>query len=329
MPSNDLTIEQRIVIFYLNMTGQSNAKIARKIGCHRATVGRELQRNRSPFGHYLPDFAQQMADQRRRKPRHRPVTGDEPLMRHVEDRIVAGWSPEQIAGRLQAVGHDRLPGRSISHATIYHWIWSCPDRAERLKPHLRVACKPRRKPYGKPSRRGQIPGRVSIDDRPEIVDARNRVGDWELDTVVGKGRSGYITTAVERRSRYLVARQVGQATSKTVCDALYHSLRRLPAEQLLTLTADNGREFTQHKLLARRLGVDVYFAHPYSSWERGTNENTNGLLRQYVPKKMDLKCLTDSQLAVYVRRLNLRPRKCLNYRTPDEVFWCRLVALVI
>jgi IS30 family transposase len=242
----------------------------------------------------------------------RPKTGDRALMAYVESQLHRHWSPEQIAGRLRAVPPRGLTGVRISHTTIYRWIWSDLERAAQLKGFLRIACRPRRKPYGKPSKRGQIPGRVSIDDRPAVVELRDRIGDWEGDTVVGKGRSGYVMTNVERASRYTVARKLEAATAEAMERALYAAMRRLPAAKRRTQTFDNGREFARHKSIASRLGVAVYFAHPYSSWERGTNENTNGLLRQYLPKKTDFSTLTDWQLASYVWQLNNRPRKCLN-----------------
>jgi IS30 family transposase len=250
-------------------------------------------------------------------------------MGHVADKLQRHWSPQQIAGRLRAVPPRALTGVTISHTTIYRWIWSKPERAAQLKVFLRIACRPRRKPYGKPSKRGQIPGRVSIDDRPAEVERRDRIGDWEGDTVVGKGRSGYVMTNVERASRYTVARKLEAATAEATAQALYEAMRRLPAAKRRTQTFDNGKEFARHKSIASRLGVAVYFAHPYSSWERGTNENTNGLLRQYLPKKTDFSTLTDWQLASYVWQLNNRPRKCLNYRTPAEVFHERPVALTM
>ena len=216
---------------------------------------------------------------------------------------------------------------SISHATIYRWIWSRPERSKRFRPYLRIARKKRRKPYGKPSRRGQIPNRVSIEDRPKVVARRSRLGDWEGDTVVGKGHSGYVATSVDRTSRYLVARKQHGCSAKETTASLHSSMRRLPSDRRRTLTVDNGREFTRHEDIARLLSLSVYFAHPYSSWERGTNENTNGLLRQYLPKDQPFTQLTNWQLEVYVNQLNNRPRKCLNYRTPAEVFWRRTVAL--
>ena len=218
---------------------------------------------------------------------------------------------------------------TVSHTTIYRWIWSDPQRSEQFRPFLRVAWKKRRKPYGKPSKRGQIPGRVSIEQRPAAAEERSRLGDWEADTMVGMARRGYLATCVDRASRYLVARKMDRCTSKAINEKLHEAMRRLPAEKRKTVTTDNGREFAGHRKLARLLGVSVYFAHPYSAWERGTCENTNGLLRQYVPKGTDFLQLTDWQVESYVRALNNRPRKCLNYRTPAEVFWRRRVALTM
>jgi IS30 family transposase len=326
MSYRHLSESDRTVIFYLQMDHRSQAEIARILGRHRSSIGRELARNVSAWGQYLPDLAQQRA-RRRRQERPRPRTGDEALMAHVEQKLRACWSPEQIAGRLKAQPPKHLAGRSISHTTIYRWIWSDRRRAERFRPYLRIAWRKRRKPYGKASKRGQIPGRVSIEARPEVAAGRQRIGDWEADTVVGKGRSGYVTTAVDRASRYLVARKLDRCTALQINAALHAGMRRLPAEKRQTMTTDNGREFAGHRRLGQLLGLQVYFAHPYSAWERGTCENTNGLLRQYLPKKTDFSLLTDWQLASYVWQLNSRPRKCLNYRTPAEVFHERPVAL--
>jgi len=326
MSYRHLSESERSVIFYLQMDHRSQAEIARILGRHRSSIGRELGRNVSACGQYLPGLAQQRA-RGRRQGRRRARTGDEALMAHVDQKLRARWSPEQIAGRLKAQPPKHLAGRSISHTTIYRWIWSDRRRAERFRPYLRIAWRKRRKPYGKASKRGQIPGRVSIEERPEVAAGRQRIGDWEADTVVGKGRSGYVTTAVDRASRYLVARKLDRCTAMRINGALHDGMRRLPAEKRQTLTTDNGREFAGHRRLGKLLGLQVYFAHPYSAWERGTCENTNGLLRQYLPKKTDFSMLTDWQLASYVWQLNSRPRKCLSYRTPAEVFHERPVAL--
>ena len=327
MSYKHLTQKERYFIYHMRMAGWSVARIGRTIRRPRCTISREVKRNSNRCGQYFDDHAQRLAAERRLAACRRPCTGDADLMAHVESKLLTKWSPEQIAGRLEVAPPKTLEGKTISHATIYRWIWACPDRAERLRPHLRVACKKRRKPYGKPSKRGQIPNRVSIDDRPAVVDDRERLGDWEGDTVVGKGRSGYVLTNVDRASRYLVTRKLDRPTAQGVQDALYHAMRRLPKSKRQTQTFDNGREFAGHETIARLLGLEVYFAHPYSSWERGTNENTNGLLRQYLPKSRDFGSLTPCELAGYNWQLNNRPRKCLNYRTPAEVFHQRLVAL--
>jgi len=309
------------------MGGFSQAAIGRCLRRSPSTIGRELTRNLNSSGQYLPDIAQIKANARRQACICRPVTGNDALLSHVAGRIEQRWSPEQIAGRLTVTPPKDLAGITISHATIYRWIWAKPERSQRYRPYLRIAKKKRRKPYGKPSRRGQIPNRVSIDKRPKVVARRSRLGDWEGDTVVGKGHSGYVATSVERASRYLVARKQQGCSAKETTASLYSSMRRLPPDRRRTLTLDNGREFTRHEDIARLLGLNVYFAHAYSSWERGTNENTNGLLRQYLPKGEPFTQLTSWQLERYVNELNNRPRKCLNYRTPAEVFWCRIVAL--
>jgi len=321
MSYRHLTESERTVIFYLNMDNRSQAEIARKLGRHPTTIGRELRRNLNVMDQYLPDIAQRKAQQRRQQPRQRTCTDDTLLMDYVTGRLEQHWSPEQTAGRLDVDPPDHLAGRTISHTTIYRWIWSDPGRAKRFKPFLRVAYKARRKPYGKPSKRGQIPNRVSIEDRPDVVETRRRLGDWEGDTVVGCGRSGYVLTGVDRRSRFTVAAKMHRRTAQKTSAAFSRLLGSLPATHLCTLTVDNGTEFAGHEAIAKRVGLAVYFAHPYSSWERGTNENTNGLLRQYLPKKRSFAKLTDAELQTYVRALNNRPRKCLNYQTPAEVFW--------
>jgi IS30 family transposase len=300
--------------------GYSNAEIARCLGRHRSTIGRESRRNRSYEGPYNPSTAQALANSRRRAHLHRPKTGHRRLMSHVAERLQNHWSPEQIAGRLSACAQSALKGLTISHTTIYRWIWSDPQRARQFRPFLRIARKPRRKPYGKPSRQGQILGKRSIDERPKEANERQRLGDWEGDTIVGKGRKGYLMICVDRASHYLIARKVKTCASEPVAQGLRQTIHRLPDSKRHSLTLDNGREFARPAELERRLRLKVFFAHPYHAWERGTNENTNGLLRQYLPKDSDLSILTDNQLRSYVSALNHRPRKCLGFQSPFEVF---------
>jgi len=320
MSYHHLTMDERHVIYRMQFQGYSNAEIARCVGRHRSTIGRECRRNAAFDGRYWPDQAQTHANHRRRAHLRRPKTGDRRLMAYVEDRLRHDWSPEQIAGRLEAQAPAGLEGHGISHTTIYRWIWGDPQRARQLRPFLRIARRPRRKPYGKPSRRGQIAGKRSIDERPKEANDRRQLGHWEGDTVVGKGRRGYLLTCVDRASRYLIARKVHACAAEPVAEQLKGAIRRLPAAQRRSLTLDNGREFARPVELECQVAMPVYFAHPYHSWERGTNENTNGLLRQYLPKGTDLTEVTPQRLRGHVHALNRRPRKCLAFRTPAEVF---------
>ena len=207
MSYKHLSLDERNVIYRMSFLGNSEAQIARCLGRNPSTISREIRRNASCTGRYVPQTAQVKAGARCRTHVRRPKTGNTKLMRYVERRLRRHWAPEQIAGRLRKIGSRKMPGLAISHQTIYRWIWADPERAERLKPYLRVACKARRKPYGKPSKRGQILGRVSIDERPQAANDRQRLGDWEGDTVVGKGRSAYVVSCVDRTSRFLVARK--------------------------------------------------------------------------------------------------------------------------
>jgi len=329
MSYSHLTYSERNVIWVLHLQGHRPCDIARGLGRPPCTIHRELERNRSCDGSYEPATAQALAHARQRQRVVRPKTGKAPLMRYVAEHLERRWSPEQICGRLRHVDFPQDPTMHLCPPTIYQWIWSHPDRTRRFRPCLRHASQKRRKPYGKPSRRGQIPDRVPIDQRPPIVAERTRVGDWEADTLEGARHHSYVATCVERRSRYLLARKMPDKRAATLNTALGRALARVPAHQRLTLTVDNGKEFAGFKTLQTRCGLDVFFAHPYTSWERGLNENTNGLLRQFLPKKTDLRTVSARRLAQHVRSLNNRPRKCLAYRTPAEVFRPSPVALRI
>jgi len=241
-------------------------------------------------------------------------------MAYVRERLTDRWSPEQIAGRLSVRPPKHLTGLSISPTTIYRWIWRDPERTQQFRPFLRIAHKPRRKPYGKPSHRGQILGKRSIEERPAEANERTELGPWEGDTMVGKGRRGHLVTCTDRTSRYLMARKVPACAAEPVAQRLQQTIRRLPPEKRRSLTLDNGHEFARPTELEEKLEVPIYFAHPYHAWERGTNENTNGLLRQYLPKDTDLSQVPEEQLQSHVRQINHRPRKCLGFRTAFEVF---------
>jgi len=320
MSYHHLTMEERNVIYRMRFLGHSDAEIAHCLGRHRSTIGRERKRNAMLDGRYESGPAQTRANSRRRAHLRQSKTGQRHLMAYVEERLRERWSPEQIGGRLAVRPSADLEGLSISHATIYRWIWSDPARAQQFRPFLRIAHKPRRKPYGKPSRQGQILGKRSIEERPPEANERTQLGHWEGDTMVGKGRRGYLVTCADRTSRYLIARKVQACAAEPVAQRLQQTIRRLPAAKRRSLTLDNGREFARPIELQQKLDLPIYFAHPYHAWERGTNENTNGLLRQYLPKGMDLSQVTDAQLRSHVRQINHRPRKCLGFQTAFEVF---------
>ena len=303
-----LTREQRYQISALLKMEHDHTIIAGLLHVNKSTVGREVSRNRGLRG-YRPSQADQKASDRRKKPRRMEcIQWDE-----VDAQLRQDWSPEQVSSRLKKRGC-----KSVSHEWIYQHILADKRSGGDLYRHLRCQ-KQRRKRYGHYDRRGTLPNRVSIDKRPEIANNRQRLGDWELDTVVGKRHQQAIVTLTERKSRLALIRKVDQRTAQAVKDAILVLLQPLAA-YTHTLTSDNGKEFALHQQIAEQLHAVFFFAHPYSAWERGANENMNGLLRQYFPKKLNFKTITDDQITFAMNRLNNRPRKTLAFRTPFEVF---------
>lgn len=311
-----LTQAQRYQIYALLKTGQTQTEIADMIGVHKSTISRELSRNRSQRG-YRPKQAHQKALSRRQKAvaRIRPET-----WAVVDEKLRQDWSPEQISGWLK-----RWRGVAVSHEWIYQYVLADQRTGGDLHRHLRCQQK-RRKRYGKYDRRGQLPNRVSIEQRPAIVDRRERLGDWEADTLLGQGRRQAIVTLTERKSRLALLYKVERRKADQVGDAIVALLHPV-VEDVHTVTLDNGKEFAEHQRLAQDLHADFYFAHPYAAWERGTNENMNGLVRQYIPKNCDLSTVTKEELSMIMKRLNHRPRKCLGFQSPFEVFFQHSVAL--
>lgn len=315
-PYHQLTREQRYQIYALKKMGHTQTDIAVVIGVHKATVCRELQRNSGARG-YRPRQAQQRAQQRRR---HWSGHLTPAMWAHVERLLRRDWSPEQIAGRLQREHRFR-----ISHEWIYQHILQDKRSGGNLYRHLRCQ-KIYRKRYGHYDRRGKLPPGRSIAERPAVVEQRRRLGDWEVDTMSGQGRLGGLLTVCERKSRFTLLARLPRRSAALTEQQLYRLL--LPVrDKVHTLTSDRGREFLAHERIARRLGATYYLAHPYAAWERGTNENTNGLLRQYFPKLRDLQTLSAAEVQAAQCKLNLRPRKCLDFRTPFEVFFQHPVAL--
>ena len=260
-----------------------------------------------------------MTAARRKQPCHFRKWSNRPLRAYVLGCLREDWSPATIVGRLK-VDFPRSRKMRLSVEVIYQWIYRDAAQGGRLYLHLLRRHKKRRRQglYG--LGRGRIPGRVSIHDRPESIARRGRFGHWEGDTVEGEKGTGGIATHVERKSRLLIAAKLTDKRAKTFTAATIDAFDPIPDQWCRTLTVDNGSEFAGFKAIEAGVKLDVYFADPYAPWQRGTNENTNGLLRHYFPKGIDWRRVGEKQLAVAVRKLNNRPRKCLNYQTPNEVF---------
>jgi len=306
-----LTQEERYHISVLCKEGFPRAEIARRLKRNPSTITRELKRNTGRRG-YRAKQAQQKALYRRHTA-EKAIKLTHRIIRLIVTRLREKWSPEQISGWLKRMQIY------ISHERVYQFLLENKRKGGILYKHLRRSHRKRKKRYGSPERRGQIPDRVSIDERPRIVETKERIGDWEADTVIGRNHKGAIITLVERKSKYTLLRKINRKTSHAVNTAISEMVKGIK-ERFLTMTVDNGREFAGHKEISSRLNVDVYFAHPYHSWERGLNENTNGLLRQYFPKKTDLRKISDQKVEHVQHMLNNRPRKLLSFMTPYEVF---------
>lgn len=289
--------------------GFSYRQIAKRLKVSHSTISREVRRNQIRQNHYLPEVAQAKTHKRRRQAAKYSVP--ELTITFVEFGLEQKWSPEQIAG----VGN--IIGLRVSHEWIYGYVQRDKLCGGKLYKQLRQGHRRYRK--GSREKRIIIPNRVGIEHRPAIVDRKKRFGDWEVDTVLGKQGTGAIVSLVERKSKLYLIRKVPAKCAADVSRAMVSMLWRY-RRHVHTITADNGCEFCEHEQVAEKLKTDIYFSNPYSSWERGLNENFNGLLRQYIRKGTDLRTVTDKQIAEIERALNARPRKCLGYKQPVVVF---------
>lgn len=312
MNYKQLTTNERYQIYTLKKEGFSQKAIADSLGRDASTISRELRRNTGLRG-YRPRQAQLLTENRRRTASKSykicPV-----IYANIVRLLRQELSPEQIVNYLR---DENIV--SLHHESIYKLVYEDKACGGDLHKHLRIVSKPYRKRYGSYDNRGKIKNRVSIEKRPLLVERRCRIGDWEGDTIIGKGRQSALLTLVERKTLYTVIVKIQGKKSAELADAMI-SVMTAYKHQLKTLTFDNGHEFSQHERIAKALDVKVYFAHPYSSWERGINENTNGLIRQYFPKSMDLNKVTQAQIDFVMNRLNNRPRKTRDYKTPNEMF---------
>ena len=312
-----LNVEERSALATLKRLGWSVLEMARELGRHRSTVARELKRNVTAHdGWYRAGRAHEQAVARRRRSRRNLHFGRAELA-PVEALLRAEWSPEQVAGYLRRKG--RL---WISHETIYRHVWRDWKAGGTLHLHLRGARKQCRKRYGAYDSRGRVAGKRMISERPAAVEGRGRIGHWEIDTVLGASRgenSDCILTLVERKTGYLLIGKLRARTTAETNRALLELLARHP-RRVRTITADNGTEFHRYGQIEAVSPVKFYFANPHHSWERGTNENTNGLIRQYLPKGQSMASLTQRQCDALAQHVNNRPRKRHAYKTPHECF---------
>lgn len=291
--------------------GKSITEISLDIGRNKGTVSRELRRNCGQRG-YRPKQAHEMAIKRfSNSEKAIKLTAEN--IKLIDEKILLNWSPEQVSGRLKK---DR--DISISHETIYKHILSDKKSGGNLYTHLRCQ-KQRRKRYGTKAhdRRGQIKNKVSIELRPKIVEEKSRVGDWEGDLVIGKNHVGALVTLVDRKSKKVL---IAKVESKNATEVKIEICKMLKNEQVHTITFDNGKEFSYHELMAEKLDAKIYFAHAYSSYERGLNENTNGLIRQYFPKGSSFENIKKEDVRRVEDSLNNRPRKGIGFCTPNEIY---------
>lgn len=309
-----LTLEQRYIIQTYKTQGLSQGKIGEYIGRDKSVISRELKRNSDGrTGKYRAELAQKKAEDRhKKKPKHIRFTKE--VKKNVLDYLEQDYSPEQIAGRAKIDGLE-----CVSHERIYQFIWADKKAGGKLYKHLRTKGKKYRKRGNSKDSRGQIVGRVDIDLRPKIVEDKERIGDLEIDLVIGKDHKQALLTINDRAAGVL---KMGKVSSKEASEIEAKTLELLEDWRAIihTITSDNGKEFANHKNIAEKLNIDYYFAKPYHSWQRGANENLNGLIRQYFPKKSDFTQITEKQILEVQKQLNNRPRKRFGYKTPNEIF---------
>jgi IS30 family transposase len=305
--------EEREQIAHMKMNGKSQRAMARTLGRSPSTINRELARNRYPTdGSYKVLHAGSMARGRRRRARQ-GSRFERGQWLEVEALLRQDYSPEQVSGWLERHGLF-----NISHETIYRYVWDDKRAGGTLHQHLRGSRKQRRKRYGRYDSRGRLAGKAMIEERPLEAENRTEIGHWEVDTVHGN-RKGSIATIVDRKTGYVLIGKLEKRTAQVTNRRLHHLISKHP-DRFETITSDNGCEFHSYRELEGRCEVTFYFAHPYYSWERGTNENTNGLIRQYLPKGCCMNDLTQARCNAIARKLNHRPRKRHGFRTPAELF---------
>jgi IS30 family transposase len=310
---DQLDLDDRIEISRLHAAGKSRREIGHLMGRDASTIGRELRRNSLPRGEYKPASADRIALSRRRR-----LSKIERLSRlrdHVSDHLAMGWSPEQIAGRLRLEGSEH----SVSHESIYRFIYRWPVRRDKLHRYLARAKATRGRRYFK-RRRAPIPGRRSIHERGQAIDNRSQFGHWEGDLMQFRRQRGNLLTTVERKTGLMLATGLPSKTAEATAASLAELFSGLPAAARRSITCDNGSEFAEHSKLERDLGMPTFFCDPHSPWQRGSIENANGVLRRDLPRKTEFTDYSEQDIQDIVWNNNTIPRKRLGYRTPAEVF---------
>jgi len=313
MNYKQLIDSQRYQIESYLKAGYSQNKIAKALGVNKSTISRELKRNGKKRC-YNAAFAIAVSKERRVEA-YKQTTFNSNMQRYINNKLINHqWSPEQIKGRCDLKGIDM-----VSIERIYQYIYENQSQGGYLYKHLRTARRWRKKRLHRKHQRGQIPNRMMIDQRPEVVDIKARFGDWEVDTIIGKNHKSAILTLTERKSQFELMAKTNGTKAISVKKQMINLLA--PFKQLVkTITSDNGKEFALHQEIANKLQADFYFANPYSPWQRGLNEYQNKLIRQYLPKKTDFNTITQQNIIMIISKLNSRPRKSLGYKTPNEVF---------
>lgn len=313
MAYSQLTYGDRIHIAVLLQEGKAPSEAATLIGRDRSTIYREISRNKAANG-YSAETAHKLSEDRKAEAAAIPRI-DEDIENWVIEKLRLQWSPEQISKRMEIE-----LGETVSHEWIYQLIYEDRKKGGDLHTNLRWGRKTRKKRGGGRDKRGQIPNRVSIEQRPEIIDERGRIGDFEGDTVIGANHQGVLLTLVDRTSRLAIIEKLENKSADLTEKAIVSSVKAMDSP-VTSITFDNGKEFSNHENISKETDVPIYFAHPYSSYERGTNENTNGLIRQYFPKKTALSQVTSRAVKSVEGLINHRPRKVLGFKTPYEVHY--------
>ncbi len=317
--SNGLTFYERQKLQYWLRSKQSIRTIAKVMRKDHSVLSREIRRNGASRKRYRADTAQALSDKRRRQRRRGKLDKNLILKQYVVDRLKDDWSPEEIAGRLKKVSANETNGATISHESIYYYIYNKDGRYEGLYKYLRQGKSKKRKRHSRKNSKLRIPERKSIRERPGYIDERKRYGDWESDSVIFSNQKGILSVQSERKSRLIRLHKAANKSADETNNALIKTAESISKFMFKTITFDNGTENAKHIEIKKEYDIETYFCDPFASWQKGGVENANKLIRQYLPRKTDLSELTDRSIYLIQEKLNNRPRKRLNYKTPNEV----------